>query len=123
MTAPDLLRKRLLSLVEKTKSGADVPSAGWWDGETAEGRRVQDDAAAGRLHWQSAHEEALAGLMALDAGRIDEAVGCAWRSTDFYVFVLEKRSRDQDMAFLGRPSKRRGRPKGARSTKGRKTSN
>ena len=88
-------------------------------GDVAGERQVNDDRAVGRLEWLGAWDFAKYGLEALDKNDLDMAKVCLHEAIWFYIAVLEKRVREQDMAMLDRPSRKRGRPRGARSIKGR----
>jgi hypothetical protein len=107
----DPLRSRLTRLAKKTATAERLEAGGWWVRDIAGRRRVQDDLAAGRLHWLSAHNMARRGIEALEAGDRDMALLCAWSATDLYVEALEGRARPSDIKALARPSQRRGRPR------------
>lgn len=106
----DLLRDRLLTLIEKTKSAERLKAGGWWVGDVAGERRMRDDLVSGRVYWTNAHDHSRRGLESLDAGNRELALTYAWSATDFYVAALESRVRPADFAALGRSSERRGRP-------------
>lgn len=107
----DHLHGRLTRLLEKTASAKDLNPGGWWVGDVAGERRVQDDLKGGRLYWRSAHDMARRGLEALACENREMAESCAWEATDLYIAALETRIRPSDMAALGRSSQRRGRPR------------
>jgi hypothetical protein len=115
-----VIRRRLSRIVEATKSAADSPpSAGWWVGDAAGERQAGDDLKAGRIRWHEARRCALAGLTALDGGDLEEADIYAWMATDHFIVAILTRLRPSDLAVLGKPASRRGRPRGSPNVKGR----
>lgn len=113
------VRRQLTAILRKTASAADLPGGSFWVGEVAGERRVLDDLRAGRLAWRSAHQSAQDGLDALDGGDLEMASAHLTSALWLYIDVLEKRVRKQDMQLVHRPAGNRGRPRGARSKKGR----
>lgn len=102
----DKLRRRLVSLRDKTKGtpGGDFTS------ETRAGRVQQwDDLHAGYTFQRKAHDAAVEGLKALDAGDLASAESYAWSSAFLYMEALELRLKHRFAS--GRPPGRRGRPK------------
>jgi hypothetical protein len=115
----DVLRRKLESIRDKTKSAQNIPPASWWVGDIAGARRVQDDFKSGQLFWRTAHEAAVSGLQAIDDGDTKKAEQWAWEAIAHYIRALELAIQSKDLADLGIPSGKRGRPKGSKSKKGR----
>ena len=107
---PNSLHRRLTRLLKKTASAASLPAPSL-PGDIAGDRRAYDDLAAGRLYWAAAYRNAQLGLEALAAGDMETAELHTLAATDSYIDALEARVRPSDVAALGRPSERRGRPK------------
>ena len=113
----DALRRRLTALAEKTKGTDGQPLGGFWVGDVAGERAALDDLVAGRLHWRTAHQHAVAGLQALEQGDLEMARVCATEGHDLFTEALEIRVRPSDVKVLERTARRRGRPRGSRNRK------
>ena len=113
MTAPDMIRRRLDRIMANTRTAAAIEPPAWWVGDTAGERKVHDDLDSGRLSWREAHRCALRGIAAIDGGDAETAEILVWAATDHYVAALEARVRPSDIANLGEPIARRGRPRGS----------
>jgi hypothetical protein len=113
------IRRRLQRLLRATEGAQNVGPAAWYDGDPAGKQKTVDNWKAGRLFWKSARNFAEIGLAALDKGDVETAVGAAWEATEHYLATLESRLRPSDFEDLERRIKKRGRPLGARSKKGR----
>jgi hypothetical protein len=111
MTDEASLRRQLTTIKNKTANSITMDPGGWWVGDVAGERRVLDDLGAGRLAWWQAHNSAESGLAALEQGDLELAEVCLTNALWLYIDVLEGRVRPADMKILGKPSKRRGRPK------------
>ena len=104
------LQDRLERLAAETAPGAALSPASFWKGDKAGERQVKDDWAAGRMALHYAHRHANSGLAALKAGDMDLADVYAWESAFLYIEALKSRIRPDDVQYLSRPAKKRGRP-------------
>lgn len=110
----ELLRSRLMSLIDKTQD-ADATTS-WWDGDRAGKRQALDDLRSGRRFRQDANCAAKQAVGYLDDGEETMAEVAAWAAMDFYVSFLESwmaRVKPRERPSLA-PAKRRGAARGPR---------
>ena len=110
---PDEIRRRLTTIIAKTKGAENVEVPAWWGDERADEQRVMDDLRSGRLAWRDAQRTARWGLEALVGGETERAEEYLSIATDWYIKALESRIEPSDLDFLSRSARRRGRPKKA----------
>jgi hypothetical protein len=104
----DHLRLELERILAST-AGATPIVSGFWVGDTANERRVNDDLQAGRLAFQSARRNAQAGLAALERGDMDDAVVCLRMARSYERAALLAAVTPEQVKDLGEGAKRRGR--------------
>lgn len=116
MVNPNWLRNRLEWIKNATAPSVGLAPTAYWEGDKAEERRVQDDMDSGRLSWSQAHDFALDGLRAIDAGNLEIAESLLWHATGYFIEAVWSRTTPADIAFLSNSAAQRGRSK---TTQGR----
>lgn len=109
--AEEAFREGLTYILSRTASAAKLNTSAFWVGDKAGERQVLDDLEAGRTEWRTAYSHAESGLKALEEGDPGMAEVYLREAMWMYIHALEKRVQPEDLAALGRPSRRRGRRK------------
>jgi hypothetical protein len=115
----DALRDRLVRIRRRTESARALDSPGFWVGDKAGEAAVRDAWVSGRIFWKGAHDDAGSGIKYLDRGETEMALLYAWAATDKLMAALASRVRPEAIEAFAKSPGRRGRPRGAKSKKGR----
>ena len=106
----DSIRDRLTRIAVFTAASSGVNALGYWLGDVAEERRIEDDLGSGRADWKGAHRAAKLGVESLDAGNLKAAEEFAWIAVEYLLAALNSRIEPADLKFLSNSAARRGRP-------------
>lgn len=111
----EAIRGRLQTLVGQINGVGSGATTGYWVGDAAAERQVQDDLESGRLFWSTALRRAESGLKALDNDNPDFALIYLLEAHQLAIDALGlrlSRVRDQEgLKLLAKPAKPRGRKK------------
>jgi hypothetical protein len=107
----DWLRRRLERYRDTTAAASSYEPSGYWIGPNGETdapdvSRNRNDLRSGRLWWKTAHENAVAGIKALDQGNVEMATLYAWQASDLIIAALGKLVRRDEWSRFDRSAKR-----------------